>query len=103
MHEPGELVWYLVVALGAATLFLFLALVKGVKSSGKVVYVTAIAPYVVLTILLVRGATLPGAVDGILFYLTPDFSRLLDPQVGVSSVQPARTNAPEICTVEPPS
>ncbi|XP_070201024.1 sodium- and chloride-dependent glycine transporter 2-like [Littorina saxatilis] len=86
LHEPGELVWYLVVALGAATLFLFLALVKGVKSSGKVVYVTAIAPYVVLTILLVRGATLPGALDGILFYLTPDFSRLLDPQVWVEAV-----------------
>ena len=42
---------------------------------------TATAPYVLLTVLLVRGATLPGAGEGILFYLTPDFGRLLEAQV----------------------
>ena len=42
---------------------------------------TATLPYLILTALLIRGVTLPGSVDGILFYITPDFSRLLDPQV----------------------
>ena len=42
----------------------------------QVVYFTAIFPYVMLTILLVRGLTLPGASQGIIFYLKPDFSRL---------------------------
>jgi len=35
-----------------------------------------------LLILLVRGVTLPGAGEGIIFYLKPDISRLADPQVG---------------------
>lgn len=34
-----------------------------------------------LLVLLVRGVTLPGAVDGIIYYLYPDLSRLTDPQV----------------------
>ncbi|KAF0034868.1 hypothetical protein F2P81_012626 [Scophthalmus maximus] len=34
-----------------------------------------------MIVLLVRGVTLPGAIDGIKFYLYPDPSRLTDPQV----------------------
>lgn len=34
-----------------------------------------------LTVLLVRGVTLPGAYEGIKFYLYPDLSRLKDPEV----------------------
>ena len=47
----------------------------------QVVYVTATFPYFMLVILLIRGITLPGAADGIKFYLYPDISRLSDPQV----------------------
>ena len=35
-----------------------------------------------LTVLLIRGVTLEGAMDGIIFYLKPDFSKLLEAQVG---------------------
>lgn len=42
----------------------------------QVVYITATMPYVVLFVLLIRGITLPGAVEGIKAYLHIDFKRL---------------------------
>lgn len=44
-------------------------------------FVTATFPYVMLLVLLVRGVSLPGALDGIIYYLYPDLYRLTDPQV----------------------
>ncbi|XP_078066458.1 sodium- and chloride-dependent neutral and basic amino acid transporter B(0+)-like isoform X1 [Mustelus asterias] len=83
MGETGEIVWYLALCLLLAWLMVGAALSKGVKSSGKVVYFTATFPYVVLTILLIRGLTLEGAYKGIEFYIgrQSDFSRLADAEV----------------------
>ena len=47
----------------------------------QVMYVTATSPYFLLLILLIRGLTLPGAAEGLKFYLLPDWTKLLDPQV----------------------
>ena len=62
-------------------LMLFFTLWKGVASSGKVAYFTALFPYVVLFTLLGRGVTLPGAVDGIYYYIMPQFDKLLEIKV----------------------
>ena len=45
-------------------------------------YFVSIFPYILLTAMLVRGATLEGATEGIDFYINPDFSRLSDLKVG---------------------
>ena len=49
---------------------------------------TATAPYVLLTILLIRGVTLDGAADGLRLYLTPKFELLANGQVRIYSVTP---------------
>jgi SNF family Na+-dependent transporter len=47
----------------------------------QVVWVTATAPYLVLSILLVRGLTLPGAANGIYYYLMPNMTMLMNVDV----------------------
>lgn len=59
----------------------YFSLWKGVRSAGKVVWVTALAPYVVLIFLLIRGVTLPGAAEGIRYYLTPQWHKLKNSKV----------------------
>lgn len=51
----------------------------------QVVWITATMPYVVLTVLLIRGVTLPGATDGIKAYLSVDFRRLCEAKVSSDS------------------
>ena len=45
------------------------------------VWFTALFPYAVLFILLIRGATLPGAAKGVEFYLKPNITRLATSEV----------------------
>ena len=47
----------------------------------QAVWITAVAPYIVLVILLFRGITLPGAGDGIRYFLTPQWSKLAETKV----------------------
>ncbi|KRY55081.1 Sodium- and chloride-dependent glycine transporter 1 [Trichinella britovi] len=81
IDNMGGLVNHLIPCLFASWLITATCLIKGVKSSGKVVYFTAIFPYFLLTVLLVRGVTLEGATTGIMYYVKPNFTRLVEPRV----------------------
>ncbi|KAJ1519453.1 hypothetical protein ONE63_004743 [Megalurothrips usitatus] len=81
MEEPDGLRWWIVLCLLLAWVVVFFITMKGIQSSGKVVYFTSMFPYMVLTIFLVRGLTLPGASDGLIHLYTPKVEKLLNPDV----------------------
>uniref|UniRef100_A0A673A9K0 Transporter n=1 Tax=Sphaeramia orbicularis TaxID=375764 RepID=A0A673A9K0_9TELE len=72
IEEIGPIKWDLALCLLLVWVICFFCIWKGVKSTGKVVYITATFPFVMLIVLLIRGVTLPGAAEGIKFYLYPD-------------------------------
>ncbi|PAA56915.1 hypothetical protein BOX15_Mlig022899g2 [Macrostomum lignano] len=66
----------LVACIFIAYAIIFFALWRGIKSSGKVVYITATMPVLLLVILLINGVQLPGATKGIDYYIRPDVSKI---------------------------
>uniref|UniRef100_A0A4W5LRI6 Transporter n=1 Tax=Hucho hucho TaxID=62062 RepID=A0A4W5LRI6_9TELE len=76
LDEPGDISSHMVLCLIATWVIVYFCIWKGVKGTGKVVYFTALFPYLVLVVLLAHGVTLPGALDGIVYYLKPDWSKL---------------------------
>ncbi|TDH14147.1 hypothetical protein EPR50_G00041390 [Perca flavescens] len=83
LDETGPVVWHLALCLLLSSMIVAAALIRGIKSSGKVVYFTATFPYVVILILLIRGVTLEGARDGIEFYIgsQSNLTKLTEAQV----------------------
>ncbi|KAL4220998.1 hypothetical protein ACF0H5_019261 [Mactra antiquata] len=84
-EHVGAPIWQLALCLLASWVVVVLCLIKGVKSSGKVVYFTATFPYVILLILLVRGCLLDGAIDGIKYFIIPDWNKLAELEVWVAA------------------
>uniref|UniRef100_A0A0C9R7W8 Transporter n=1 Tax=Fopius arisanus TaxID=64838 RepID=A0A0C9R7W8_9HYME len=78
--------WRLAICLAASWVCVFAVLSRGIKSMGKTSYFLAIFPYIVMIALLVRAVTLDGAVDGILFFIKPNWSKLLEPGVWYAAV-----------------
>jgi len=72
--------------LAVTWLILYFSLRGGVGGQGKVAYFTAIFPYLVLLTLLVRGLTLPGMMDGLKLFFTPQWEMLASPKVWYAAV-----------------
>lgn len=85
IHDIGSLRWELVLGLFVASTLVYIVIYRGLHQSGKIIWVTALFPYVILSVLFFRGITLAGAFDGLLFYITPVWSKLLDPKVWVTA------------------
>ena len=58
---------------------------RGVGRVGRVVMISVPLPVILMVILFIRGVTLPGAIEGIKYYLTPDFSKLLEPNIWLAA------------------
>jgi solute carrier family 6 amino acid transporter-like protein 5/7/9/14 len=72
----GNPTWQLTLCYAFSWLAVFFSIIKGVASSGKVAYFTAIYPYVVLIVLLITGAMKDGATDGMWYFIRPQWSKL---------------------------
>ncbi|XP_061615836.1 sodium-dependent neutral amino acid transporter B(0)AT1-like isoform X1 [Phyllopteryx taeniolatus] len=79
ISDSGGLHWPIVVCLCGAWTVVCICCIRGIGTSGKAVYITAILPYIVLSIFLVRGLTLKGALHGIQFLFTPKVDELINP------------------------
>ncbi|KAI1900983.1 hypothetical protein AGOR_G00055460 [Albula goreensis] len=85
IEEVGGMRWELFGLLILAWAIVYVCIFKGVKSTGKVVYFTATFPYFILFALLVNNVQLPGAKDGIRYFLMPEWSKLRKVQVWVNA------------------
>ncbi|CAD7090230.1 unnamed protein product [Hermetia illucens] len=81
VNEPEQFNYYMALALVVSWFLVYICMVQGITSSGKIVYITAIFPYIVLIIFFFRGITLKGASDGILHLFTPRWEEVLEPVV----------------------
>ncbi len=75
------IMWPLLIILAVCWVWVLLMIWKGAKTVSKVVWVTVLLPWVILLFFLIRGVTLPGAAEGLRYFLTPDLEALKDPAV----------------------
>lgn len=85
---PGELGGFsypVLIGVIVTWILIYFILRKGTESVGKVVKYTVTAPIILLFILIIRSVTLPGAIEGINYYLQPNFARLFDYRVWIDA------------------
>lgn len=85
IEEMGTMRLELVLALLGAWALVYFSLWKSVKSSGKVVYVTATLPYLLIGAFLWRALTLPGASTGLRYFFSPRWELLGKAEVWVNA------------------
>ena len=81
----GGLVLPIVLGLAATWVCVYFIICKGVLRVGKVVMITVPLPILLLVLIAVKSFTLPGAWEGIKYYITPNFAALANPQVWLAA------------------
>lgn len=77
----GSMQFPIVIGLLVCWVWIVLSIWKGAKTVSKVVYVTVLLPWAILLVFVIGGLTLPGASEGIKYYLTPKWAMLLKPEL----------------------
>ncbi|XP_076431655.1 sodium- and chloride-dependent transporter XTRP3 isoform X3 [Peromyscus maniculatus bairdii] len=85
IQENGGVQWEPALCLTLAWLIVYLCILRGTESTGKVVYFTASMPCFVLIIYLVRGLTLHGANNGLVYMFTPKIEQLANPKAWINA------------------
>ncbi|KAK8736394.1 hypothetical protein OTU49_004974 [Cherax quadricarinatus] len=85
INDMGSIRFEILLALFSAWMLVYFSLWKSVKSSGRVVYVTATLPYLLIGAFLWRALTLPGANKGLQYFFEPRWELLLQAQVWVNA------------------
>ena len=85
IHDMGAVRLELLGFLALAWVIVYFCLWKGVATTGKVVYITATLPIILLLTFVIRGLTLPGAMEGLRYFFYPDWGKVCDPKVWVNA------------------
>ncbi|XP_063685066.1 sodium-dependent neutral amino acid transporter B(0)AT3-like isoform X3 [Bolinopsis microptera] len=81
ISTAGSFNWDITLCLLLAWVTCFLCMVKGIKTSGKVVYVTAVFPFIALVGLFIMGMTLEGAMEGVKYFFDPTYRFAADAEM----------------------
>jgi len=84
-RQIGGIQWMIILGLVLTWICVIVSIWKGPKTVGKVVYFTVTIPWIILVVFVIRGITLPGAIEGLKFYLTPNFHALLNYKVWLAA------------------
>ncbi|XP_071092774.1 sodium- and chloride-dependent glycine transporter 1-like [Haliotis cracherodii] len=89
LEDLGGIRWPLVGCMAVTCLIMFLFVFRGIKVSGKVVYVTVAVPIILVIVFIIQGCLLPGSAAGIYFYVYPQFKQLLKPRMWIEACSSA--------------
>ncbi|XP_012555642.1 sodium- and chloride-dependent transporter XTRP3A [Hydra vulgaris] len=81
IETSSETNWTLALYLLLSWFICWICMINGIHSEGKVVYITATLPLVLLAAMFFRGVNLKGFQDGLALLFLPDFTRLKDHRV----------------------
>jgi NSS family neurotransmitter:Na+ symporter len=72
----GAVQWHILWPLVITWVVMYFCIFRGIRLVGKIVWWTVPLPWLMLLVLTVRGLTLEGSIEGLAYYLNPDWSEL---------------------------
>lgn len=84
--DMGTFRWPILIGFTLSWIWIIASIWKSTKTVGKVVFYTVTIPWALLIVFMIRGMTLPGAAEGLSYYLTPIWSKLADPQIWLAAI-----------------